>query len=328
MISVRKRSGFTLVEIMVALAVLVIMALAFAQITAMTSSAIHLSNQSVDASAQAYLSFDRMRMDLAALVKRTDADFLAQNPATPVGGGNLLLFLSNIASSGISSTATGTAANRNISMIAYQISTSSDNGGRPCLLRAGKPITWNNASFMGLGATGLPLSFADPSFPSTLLPSATATPSDFDIMAPGVIRMVIGFQLYPDNLAVTLADGTTPTPATAQGQIVYSPPIRIVTPSGGGTAVNYTDWKRISALVIGVVALNVDSLKVATAAQVTSLASAFPLPASGVLPLKSWTPVANTLVTLGPTTVPLPLRQTVHVFQQTFPITPYGTKGN
>ena len=90
----------------------------------------------------------------------------------------------------------------------------------------------------------------------------------------------------------------------------------------------YTDWKRISALVIGVVALNVDGLKLSTAAQVTSLAQAFPLPANGTLPLKSWTPVASALVSSGPTSVPLPLRQTVHVFQQTFPITPYGTKGN
>ena len=223
MIPSRTSTGFTLIELLVALTVLVIMGLVFAQITSMTSKAIHLSNQSVDASAQAYLSFDRMRMDLAALVKRTDTDFIAQNPTAPVGGGNLLLFLSNTASSGISATATGTAANRNISMIAYQISNDADNGGRPCLLRAGKPITWNNASFMGLGPTGLPLSFNDASFPSALLPSATATPSDFDIMAPGVIRMVVGFQLYPDNLAVTLADGTTPTPATAQGQVVYSP---------------------------------------------------------------------------------------------------------
>lgn len=234
MIPLRTRSGFTLVEILVAVVVLVIIGLMFTQITAMTNSAIHISNQSIDASAQAYFSFDRIRMDLAARANRPDIDFIAQNPTTVVGGGNLLLFVANVPSSGISSSATGLNVNRNISMVAYQVAASSDNGGRPCLLRAGKPIAWGTAGFMGLSASGLPLSFNDATFPASLLPSATATPSDFDVMAPGVIRMVVGFQLYPDNLPVNLTDGTGNWSATAgwgtgaaltnaQGQIVYAP---------------------------------------------------------------------------------------------------------
>ena len=321
----RKNSGFTLVEILVAIAVLIIMGLIFSQVISMTGSAIHLSNRSVDASAQAYLAFDRIRTDLAAAVKRPDVDFIAQNPTTPVGGGNILLFLANTPSA---VTLPGGVTNRNISIVAYQIAVDADNKNLPCLIRGSKPVSWTGTTtstgFMGL-SNGLPLSFA--SLPAAFLPSTTNTPSDFDVLAPGVIRLVVGFQLYPDNQPVTLSDGSTPNPATAQGQVVYLPPIISLTPTGGGTAVNYTNWQRISALVVGVVALNTDALTMANAAEVSVLANTFTQPNAGALPLASWTTTANTLAASGPTSVPLPIRESVRVYQQSFPLTPYGAQG-
>jgi hypothetical protein len=151
--------------------------------------------------------------------------------------------------------------------------------------------------------------------------------------------MVIGFQLYPDNQPVTLTDGTGIWTATsgwnsgvnltnAQGQIVYDPPLRSVTPTGGGAAVNYIDWSRIASLVVAVVALDVNSLNTATAQQITKLSQVFPLPTTtnGTTPLTLWAAQADALGSTGPTSVPLPLRQAVRVFQESFPITPYGTQ--
>lgn len=317
-------SGFSLVEVIVAMAVLLIMGLIFAQVISVTGSAINLSTRAVDASAQAYLAFDRIRTDLAATVRRPDVDFIAQNPATPVGGGNIMVLLGDVPSA---VTLPSGQANRNISIVAYQVDVSADNHNLPCLLRGSKPVSWtgsNATGFMGL-SNGLPLAFGN--LPGAFMPSGTNTPSDFDVLAPGVVRMVVGFQLYPDNLPVTLSDGSTPTPATAQGQIVYLPPVISLTPAGGGAAVDYTNWQRISAIVVGVVALNTNALTTASAAQVTTIANAFGLPAAGAPPLAAWTATANNLGATGPSSVPLPLRQSVRVYQQFFPLTPYGAQG-
>ena len=235
-------------------------------------------------------------------------------------------------------------------MVAYEIDygaaspANTDNGGRPCLLRAGKAMTWSNTGFMGLDATGLPISFYGGAFPTAVMPIASSTPSDFDVLAPGVIRVVIGFQLYPDNLTANLTDGTWTAPSASgggwgTGTAIANAQARSSTirrfaalfPTGGtaANAVSYIDLKRIAAIVVGVVAINADSAKTATSGQILTIAQQFAQPTNGVLPLNSWTSVADGLASNNAvSSVPLSIRQAVHVFQQTFPITPYGMKGN
>jgi hypothetical protein len=145
--------------------------------------------------------------------------------------------------------------NRGLSVIAYRVVAHSDNNNLPCLVRAGKSIPWHvtssvgNTKFMGLQSNSLPVRFTDVEtattvgFPHELLP---ANDADYDVLAAGVIRMVIGFQLYPDNQSVKLQDGTSANPNLGQGQIVYSPPIRTVTSSSGVSADNI-DFNSISA---------------------------------------------------------------------------------
>ncbi len=307
--SLLKRQAFSLMEIMVAMSVLVLLGYIIAQVTGATSKTTRLSNQMVDTASQARLVFGCLEADLTALVKRPDVPLQAQNAA--IGATNLLCFVSGVTSA--------SATPRDVSIIAYQVATCADNTGpdriaRPCLVRAANAISWTQTDYFGLDSTGLPISF-----PSTLLPQT----SDFDLLAPGVIRMVIGFQLYPDNLPATLQDTTLI--ANARGQVVYSPPVRTVVPYGGGTSTTVIDLSRISALVVGLVVIDLNSLRLLSATQVTTLGSAFAIPANDTLPVPFWGPSAASPDSL-PSSVPLPARQSLRIFQRFYPITPFVSR--
>lgn len=322
------RRAFSLVELLAAMVVLAILGLIMSQITGSITRSTKQSTRIMDASAQARLAFDRIGFDLAGLVKRRDTDFVAQNfsssRATPI-----LLFLSSVPSSGIA-----TANNRGLSVISYEISIHPDNPDsqgtpRACLIRAGKAIPWvatgttPSAGFMGLQSNGLPQTFANVSFPASLLPSNEL---DFDVLSAGVIRMVVGFQLYPDNQPVQLLNAPSPNPNAARGQIVYNPPIRNVT-SSTGAIVPYIDLNRVSAIVVGLVTVDGENLRLLSAAQAVQLGNAFAIPADSdnKTPVQAWMATSNNVNSL-PSSVPLPVRQAVRVYERTYPITPFTTQ--
>jgi len=299
---VRKDShcrAFSLLEILVAVAVLALIGLILVQIIGAVGQTTRVANRGINAAAQARLAFDRIGLDLACLIKRADTDFLAAS------GADNLLFVSLV--SAASAPGLSAADNRGLSVIAYRVGANTADGNRPCLLRGARAITWADTGFFGLDADGLPVSISTAFQPAT---------SDFDALAPGVLRLVIGYQLYPDNQPVTLADGSVISHTL--GQVVFSPPLRADVGS-----LQRVDLARISALVVGVVALDLDTAKVLEPAQIESLAGAFPDPdASDSLPARIWEPLAANPDGL-PGSVPLQARQAVRVFQRFFPVTPF-----
>jgi type II secretory pathway pseudopilin PulG len=322
-----KRGGFTLIEILVAMVVLILLGIILTQIISSVARATPLSNQMVDADSQARLVLGRMGADLSALVKRPDVPFQAVN--APVATSNpttLLYFVSGVPSA--DTRISSTAVIRDVSIVAYQVASPvADNAGpdgfeRPCLVRAGLAIPWTMSGYFGLDATGMPLTYT--SIPTSFLPQTTGSTSDFDILSKGVIRLVVGFQLYPDNQPVALSDNPTVSIGNAIGQVVYQPPIRAAVPYGGGTTVYVVDLSRISAIVVGIVVIDLNSLMLLTSTQVTSLGNAFPVPANGNLPVPSWGPIANAPSSL-PASIPLPARQALRVFQRFYPVTPFAS---
>jgi len=294
------------------------------QMISATGSTSRMSNRLVDAAAQARLAFDRIGLDLGTLVKRDDADFVAGNSAA---GGDALRFLTELASQG---------GDRKLSLVAYRLAphpdpankdnTDASGTSRVCLLRAGMPIpwvrppAWGNTAFMGLRSDGLPvqLSASDPIFAAALLPAA----ANFDVLTPGVLQVVVGFQLYPDNQPVTCTDGTSLSHAL--GQIIYSPPVRSLTPSApsGAPPVNYLDLSRISAIVVGLVTVDLDSLKLLNAGDAAALSGKFTIPVAGTMPVAAWTPVINNLIANSSAPGILPVRQSLRVYQRVYPINP------
>lgn len=311
------RRGFSLVELLAAMSILTLLAVIIAQITSAITHTTSLSYRAIDAASQARLAFDRLAMDLEGLVKRADIDFLAQNPAAASGTDCLLQFLATVPSA-----ATSSSNNRGISVVSYEVAPHADQQSRTCLLRSGKAIGWNSAAgtpsagIIGLQNDGLPLAFTAAGFAPF-----QAAQTDFDVLAEGVIRMVIGFQLYPDNQPFRLADATT---GTARGQIVYSPPLRTLTSPTSGASADYIDTARIGALVVGIAALDTRTLRMLNASQTAALANAFPLPSAPASPLQAWSKLAERAAgDAALSAVPVAARQAVRVFERYYPITPF-----
>lgn len=301
----KRLRAFTLIEILVGVAILAVLGLLIVQIIAATSSASRMSNAGIDAAAQARLAFDRMGIDLAAMVRRPDIDFQSTSSfgaAPPYG----LLFVSGVVSAGLSGT-----NNRGYSLVGYQVNGTADTP-TPCLLRGAVPISWqgtNAVSLTGYQTNGLPVSLANI--------GVSLNPGDFDVLAPSVIRVVVGYQLYPSGDSVSLSDGSS---LQALGQVVYSPPVRLDSDENISSAV---DLSRVSSLVIGVVAIDPDAVKRLKASEVSALAASFPVPSAGQYPVAVWSPIAENVGGL-PSGVPLFARQSVRVFQRAFPINSYG----
>jgi type II secretory pathway pseudopilin PulG len=304
--------AFTLVEILASLTVLALIGIIIAQITKAAIDTTRISNRSVDATAQARISFDRIRLDVESLLRRQDVDFVANNN---VAGDDILRFLSEVVSSGVPA-----ASNRGVSFIGYRVAPTANRPGidgnpRSCLLRAGKPVSWSDTSIAGLDSNGLPVFFSGTSFPYVF------QDTDYDVLGPGVFRMVVGFRLYPDGDPVTLEGGGSTATGTSLGQLVYQLPMRSISPSDGSAAVLVPDLKRIGALVVGLVVMNEESANILNNAQITSLISAFADPVSET-PVELWSPVADGLASdASLSTIPLTARQSVRVYQKAFQIT-------
>lgn len=300
----RGRQGFSLLELLVVAALLALVGVLILQVIGAISRATRLSAQGVDAAAQARLAFDRIGQDLAHGVMRRDVDFGAAGTKAPADSFLALL-------SGVPSADAGSAGftNRRMSLVSYRLAPHADNGGRRCLVRGARPGV-GDADFMGLQTTGLasnlPVAFTATNY--SHLPAAV----DHDVLSPAVIQAAVGFQLRPDNAPVMLADGTSL--AQARGQVVYSPPVR--RPPGE----TLVDAGRIATLVVGLVVIDPERLKLLDPATLDQLAAAFSAaPDPGQLPVARWMADTGRLANL-PAGVPLPVRQSVRVYQRFFPL--------
>ena len=84
----RGAAGFTLAELLVTVGVLVVLVLLFTQLLNSAATITTLGHKQMDADSQARQLLDRMAIDFAQLVKRSDVDFFAKGTTAPnsVGG--------------------------------------------------------------------------------------------------------------------------------------------------------------------------------------------------------------------------------------------------
>src|SRR5213075_3207644 len=84
----RTRGGFTLVELLVSVVVLVIVIFMVSQLMSSTSAVTRTGNKHIDTDTQARVVFDRMALDFAQMVKRTDVDYYVKQRSGYNGHGN------------------------------------------------------------------------------------------------------------------------------------------------------------------------------------------------------------------------------------------------
>jgi hypothetical protein len=224
----RCEEAFTLAELLVVTAVLVLIALLAAQLLNSTAAITTLGQKQMDADTQAREVLDRMAIDFAQMVKRSDVDYYLKSSATsPLrsvvqAGNDTIGFYSSVPgyypSGGFQSPA---------SLVAYRIYNPPTTPS-PCpdcntinkLQRMGKGLLWNGSTPTG-GATPPPVVFVPvplaspipvPELPSptpnpTLAPawpqiaSTTSSWSDAEAMGPQIFRFEYYYLLTNGTLS-------------------------------------------------------------------------------------------------------------------------------
>src|SRR4029079_19396696 len=84
------KHAFTLVELMVTMAVLALLVLFVSSLVNSAATITTLGNKRMDADTQARQLLDRMAVDFSQMVKRDDVDFFAKGTVAPRTGGGTM----------------------------------------------------------------------------------------------------------------------------------------------------------------------------------------------------------------------------------------------
>src|SRR5882724_10935362 len=82
------RGGFTLAELLVSMAVLIIITLMLTQLVTNATAINRTAHKHIDTDTQARVVFDRMALDFAQMVERTDVDYYVKQRSGYNGHGN------------------------------------------------------------------------------------------------------------------------------------------------------------------------------------------------------------------------------------------------
>ena len=234
--------AFTLVEVLAAMGVLSLLLVVVVQMINGVSTVTAGTSHHLDADGQARLVFDRMAVDFAQIIKRTDVDyyFVKKTNSGTTPGNDQMAFYSE--SSGYYPTwVTDPTQKSNAALVGYCISNLTTQP--PQLQRLNKALVWNGMSQAGVGSTDHPMTFLPQTLPATW-PSvfvnagnpdmSQSTDQDYQVIGESVFRMEICY-LIPKTVVAGapttvlsdssyLVPGATPTPSTPlpAGQTPYN----------------------------------------------------------------------------------------------------------
>jgi type II secretory pathway component PulJ len=180
-------AAFTLAEMLVAVSVLVLLILIIARVFTATVSVTTTSSKHMETDAQTRPVLDRLAIDIAQMVKRTEVDYYFKSPTSPqtlsggTPGNDQLAFFAQV-----SGYYPSTGSQSPISLVAYRVNSDSSSQAFNKVERLGKGLLWNGVSTSNAPIVFLPLQIA------AIWPAATnSTPdpqSDYEIIGPQVFR--------------------------------------------------------------------------------------------------------------------------------------------
>jgi hypothetical protein len=169
-------SAFTLAELVVTVGVLVLLVFLATQLLKSATTVTTLGHKQMDADAQARQLLDRMAIDFAQMVKRSDVDYYLKSSATsPLRrvlqpGNDQIAFYSAVPGYYPS-----TGSQSPISLVAYRVTSNSTSSSYNKMERMGKGLVWNAVSTTDTPVVFIPVPVASP-LPSPL-PSPMPNPS-------------------------------------------------------------------------------------------------------------------------------------------------------
>jgi len=234
--------AFTLIEMLVAVTVFALLLVGLSQLMSGAMLATTGGFRHMNADTQARMALDRIALDVAKMVRRSDVDYYFKKNPSP--GNDQMAFYSE-ASGYYPSTSTSTQQG-NVSLVGYRINSSNQ------LERLSKGLVWN-----GVTSGGTPMVFLPQTISGTWPTIAgSGTDADYQVIGEQIFRLEICFLVQNSSFnsgIATLSD----TP--------YLPP-----------DTTYNGLQDVVAIVATIAVLDSNSRASLTAAQIQAAANLLP----------------------------------------------------
>lgn len=216
--------AFTLVELLVAAAVLAVIIVLFARAVNHISVITTTASRRIETDAQVRPLFDRMAIDLAQMVKRPDVDFFGKGTASggAMSGNDRIAFFSMVPGDYPSS-----GSPSPFSLIAYKVNSSEAVENKAVFTRfqrMARGLLMNGDASANNGASPSlidgPIFFSPISIPSvwtTKVTSNATTDSKHELIGPNLLRFEYYYLLRNGNFSVVPWDGALAGHNTAAG---------------------------------------------------------------------------------------------------------------
>ena len=209
--------GFTLAELVVSMGVLALLIVLASQFFNSAATVTTLGNKQMDADAQARQLLDRMAIDFAQMVKRSDVDYYVKSSAASPQrrvlqpGNDQIAFYSAVP--GYSASGSTSTQQSPVSLVAYRVNSDSTLASYNKMERFGKGLVWNAVSTADTPVVFMPIPVASP-LPAAELPvpppnplPAAAWPQAAN-MATDAAYELVGPQVFRFEYYYLLKDGT------------------------------------------------------------------------------------------------------------------------
>lgn len=184
----RSDTAFTLVEMLVSIAVLTLIVLSVARLFDNAAMLTATGNKRMEADGQARSLLDRLAIDFAQMLQRSDVDYYLKTPANVQPGNDQIAFYSEVPGYYPS-----TGSQSPISLAGYRINAQFK------MERLGKGLLWN-----GVSPGSAPIAFLPLTIAATWPAAADGTAdSDYEIAAANVFRLEYFYRLSSGNFSVT-----------------------------------------------------------------------------------------------------------------------------
>src|SRR5437660_792767 len=145
-----RASAFTLAELLVTVGVLVVLVFLASQLLNSAATVTTLGHKQLDVDSQSGQLLDRMAIDFAQMVKRSDVDYYLKSSAIPPPTGVRNLLQPGNDKIAFYSTVPGyypsTGSQSPVSLVAYQVNSDPTSSSYNKLERMGKGLVWNAVS--------------------------------------------------------------------------------------------------------------------------------------------------------------------------------------
>jgi type II secretory pathway component PulJ len=205
--------AFTLAELVVTVGVLALLVFFATQLLNSAATVTTFGHRQMDADAQARQLLDRMTIDFAQMVKRSDVDYYVKSNNTPGSGLRRVLQTGNdqvAFYSAVPGYYPGANYQSPVSLVAYRVNSNSSSSSYNKMERMGKGLLWNAVTPSPAPVVFIPIPLASP-LPIGELPSPTPNPlptpawpeassataswSDSEVIGPQVFRFEYCYQL-------------------------------------------------------------------------------------------------------------------------------------